>query len=134
MKSYSRVPFRGMVGTVSSEFAMRIGQTLGVSILASRSGGARSVEPSERVVATGEERGRALVPTEPSRESPGETGRIVRHRVEAPFLAQLIASHRDLPEQRRFRRGEPRAASAIYAKAQSGEGLLVPGYLVDVAR
>ncbi|MBV5266213.1 hypothetical protein [Pinisolibacter aquiterrae] len=113
---------------------MRIGPTLGVSILASRPDGARRVEPSARASETGEERGRALVPVAPAAESRSETGRIVRHRVEAPFLAQLIASHRDLPEQRRLRRAEPAVATAIYAKAQAGEGLLVPGYLVDEAR
>ncbi len=117
---------------------MRIGPTLGVSILGSRPAGARRVEPSARSREAGEERGRALVPVEPAADpsvgSRGESGRIVRHRVEAPFLAQLIASHRDLPEERRLRRAEPGTAAAIYAKAQAGEGLLVPGYLVDVAR
>lgn len=113
---------------------MRIGQTLGVSILASRARGTRRVEASARAGETGEERGRALVPVEPAAESRSESGRIARHRVEAPFLAQLIASHRDLPDQRRLRRAEPVVAAAIYAKAQRGEGLLVPGYLVDVAR
>lgn len=117
---------------------MRIGQTLGVSILGSRPGWARRVEPGARSREAGEERGRALVPVEPVADpsvgSRGESGRIVRHRVEAPFLAQLIASHRDLSEQRRSRRVEPGVAAVIYAEAQAGEGLLVPGYLIDVAR
>lgn len=118
---------------------MRIGQTLGVSSSSpfARAGSSRRVTPVETASESRREpereTTRALVALEPVpvRDEPV---RLVRPRVEAPFLAQLIAAHRDLPEQRRLRRAEPGVATAIYARAQRGEGLLVPGYLVDVRR
>ena len=119
---------------------MRIGQTLGVSIAAGRGADAavaRRVEPAE---AAAENRprdarapSRALVPVEPP---PVETteARLVRLRVHAPFLAQLLAHRDDLPETRRLRRADPARAAANYARAAEAPGLLVPGYFVDVAR
>lgn len=115
---------------------MRIGQTPRVSI---RFGGrgpsaSRRVEPAWSAAETGEEapRSTALVPVEAPRAAETAGERLVRHRVHAPFLAQLIATHEGMAETRRLRRASPQRAAAGYAAAAEGPGLLVPGYLVDV--
>ena len=79
-------------------------------------------------------RSRALVPTTAPRptETAGEA--VTRRYAHAPFLAQLIATRDDLPETRRRRRAEPGRAARLYADVMDGPGLLVPGYLVDIAR
>jgi hypothetical protein len=117
---------------------MRIAPTFGGSISAPRRGTAadvRRVEPGERSAAGGEEHAgsRALVPTEPPAriEAPA---RIVRHRVDAAFLAQLSAAIERGGATGRAERIEPRRGAAAYARVERGEGLLTPGYLVDVVR
>ena len=124
--------------------AMRIGRTNGIG---SGFGGdrrvvGRRVEPiadagrarpdPER--ASGEAPGRALVPTTAPIPRESEPERLVRLRAHAPFLAQLIATREALPQTRRLRRAEPGRAARAYGEAMDGPGLLVPGYLVDVAR
>ena len=75
--------------------------------------------------------GRALVPVEPQPRESG-SARIVRHRVDAAFLTQLIATRDDLPDTRRLRRAEPRRVARLYDDAmEGGSGLLTPGWLVD---
>jgi len=119
---------------------MRIGGTQGVSVgLRGTSGAVRGyrVEPTATTEASGDRPastgGRALVPVEPRPlpESPVE--RLVRHRVHAPFLAQLLATRDGAPDTRRLRRAEPLRAARAYDAAMSEPGLLVPGYLVDTA-
>ncbi len=87
---------------------------------------------ANRESATGH--GRALVATAVPRRVESAEERLVRHRAHAPFLAQLIATRAGLPETRRRRRAEPAHAARLYGDAMDGPGLLVPGYLVDVAR
>jgi hypothetical protein len=77
---------------------------------------------------------RALVPTTAPRRAESDAERVLRRHAHAPFLAQLIATREDLPETRRRRRAEPARAARLYADVMDGPGLLVPGYLVDVAR
>jgi len=119
---------------------MRIGPTLGVSILASRPRAAdvrrvRRVAKVFRTDADDGAAGGALVPIEADRAPHGDgPGRFARLRPDAAFLAQLLATAEDVPETRRFRRIEARLGAAVYERAQRGEGLLTPGYLVDVAR
>ena len=118
---------------------MRIGSPSGISVLASRLGASahgRRVAPVEAPSAHVEEtdRGGLPVPVALEGEPRAGTERIVRHRVDAAFLAQLIATAADLPPTRRLRRIEADRGAAIYARAVRGEGLLVPGYFVDVAR
>lgn len=111
---------------------MRIGPTSSGSIFSSRvraAAAARRSEPTE----TDRGGSRALVPVEPI-VAGAEPGRIVRHRVDAAFLAQLLAGAEDPATTRRVRRIEPARGAAIYARTEGGESLLVPGYLVDVAR
>lgn len=123
---------------------MRIGRTQGIGsgIGVDRRVVGRRVEPiadtarprADREPASEETPGRALVATTaaPPQETPVD--RLVRLRAHAPFLAQLIAGRDDVPEMRRRRRAEPARATRAYAAAMDGPGLLVPGYLVDVAR
>ena len=120
---------------------MRIGSTTGLSVLASKLGASandRRVTPLEAPSAHVEETDRGGVPVPVAPIGAGtraeETGRIVRHRVDAAFLAHLIAMAADLPPTRRLRRIEADRGAATYARAVRGEGLLVPGYFVDVAR
>jgi hypothetical protein len=117
---------------------MRIGGTRGVSVgLRGTSGATRGyrVEPTATTEASGDRpasaQGRALVPVEqkPAAETPVE--RLARHRVHAPFLAQLLATRDGVPDTRRLRRAEPLHAARAYGAAMSEPGLLVPGYLVD---
>ncbi len=120
---------------------MRIGPTFGVSILAPRlraAADARRVRRTAKVFPIGEDDGAsrgALVPVDAEASRRDETPRrSVRFSTDAAFLAQLVASAEGMPETRRFRRVEARVGAAVYERAQRGEGLLTPGYLVDVAR
>ena len=120
-----------------TEFAMRIGSTSASSFPASRLDAAarRSVASGSGVVEGEVARTRAIVPVAPiARARDDETRRIVRHRVDAAFLAQLVATAEDLPETRRLRRIEARQGAEAYARTGRPESLLTPGYLVDVAR
>lgn len=119
---------------------MRIERTLGIiggSGLGPRSVSGRRVEPVAAApspdrdpAAARPEPGRALAPiAQPA--TPGD--RLVRYRIDAPFLAQLIANRDGLPDTRRLRRAEPRRAAGLYAVAMDGPGLLVPGFFVDTA-
>ncbi|NLH83340.1 MAG: hypothetical protein GX458_21250 [Phyllobacteriaceae bacterium] len=119
---------------------MRIGPTFGVSILAPRlraAADARRVRRGADVARGGDDgasRG-ALVPVDPEASRREDApARSVRFSTDAAFLAQLLATAEGLPETRRFRRIEARVGAAVYERAQRGEGLLAPGYLVDVAR
>lgn len=117
---------------------MRIGPTLGVSILASRlasSARTRRVQPGRRSAATGEEtaRSRALVVVEPAAADVEPAPRLVRHRTDAAFLAQLVANAEGFAETRRARRAEPEAAIAAYERMRRDAVRLTPGWLVDVA-
>ncbi|MDK9696828.1 MAG: hypothetical protein OEL76_10570 [Siculibacillus sp.] len=78
--------------------------------------------------------GRALVATTVARRAETDGDRLVRRFAHAPFLAQLIATREDVPDTRRRRRAEPARAARLYDEAMEGPGLLIPGYLVDVAR
>ena len=119
---------------------MRIGPTFGVSVLAARfaAADARRVRRAARAFRAGEDDGSArgaLVRIETDGQTRGEApARFARLRPDAAFLAQLLATAEDVPETRRLRRIEPRVGAAVYERAQHGEGLLTPGYLVDVAR
>ena len=128
---------------------MRIGRTNGIGSgfgVERRALDPRSldhrVESAAGAAGTGAERERtapwtgtrALVPAAPAKRHESETERLVRWHTHAPFLAQLIATHEDLPETRRGRRAEPAHAARAYADVMDGPGLLVPGYLVDTAR
>jgi len=110
---------------------MRIGSTTSGSIYASRARAAAA----RRSDGLDTDRGgsRALVPVEPI-VAVEEPVRMVRHRVDAAFLAQLLAGAEDPATTRRVRRIEPMRGAAIYARTEVGESLLTPGYLVDVAR
>ena len=117
---------------------MRISESRSVSIWsrdAAATSGARRVEPAAPTAANDGDRGGTSAPlAETLFDERVETPtRIVRHRPFAPFIAQLIANREGFAETRRRRRAEPGAVSA-YARVERGEGLLVPGYLVDVAR
>lgn len=123
---------------------MRIGRTSGIGsgIGVGRRVLGRRVEPIADAARTFPDRDgdaaepttRALVPVAPRAPIETATERLVRLRAHAPFLAQLIAVRDDLPETRRLRRAEPARAARAYAEIMDGPGLLVPGYLVDVAR
>jgi len=58
---------------------------------------------------------RALVPLTPPQPAPAS--RVTLPRPSAPFLAQLIAAQRKLPQARERRRAEPREAIAAYTAA-----------------
>ena len=58
--------------------------------------------------------GTALVPVRPPEP---EAARPPARRTSAPFLAQLIATDRQLPQTRERRRAEPREALAAYGAA-----------------
>jgi hypothetical protein len=58
---------------------------------------------------------RALVPVTPPRPAP--ESRVTLARPSAPFLAQLIAANRKLPQARERRRAEPHEAIAAYRAA-----------------
>lgn len=119
---------------------MRIGGTQSVSYRLRgnfRASRPYRVEPTATTEASGDgssrPQSRALVPVElaPAHEAPAE--RIARHRVHAPFLAQLLATRDGAPDTRRLRRAEPLHAARAYGSAASGPGLLIPGYFVDTA-
>ena len=123
---------------------MRIGRTSGIGsgfgvdrrVVGRRvepvDGAERSRSPAGRE--PGVAPGRALAPIEAPIAVETAVERLVRWRAHAPFVAQLIAHRDDLPDARRLRRAEPGRAARAYADAMDGPGLLVPGYLVDVAR
>jgi len=120
---------------------MRIGRTSGIGsgFGVDRRGLGRRVEPVDAAPRPGrdprqESGGRALIAIEPPPAREPVADRLVRLRAHAPFLAQLIAERDDLPETRRLRRATPGRAARAYGEAMDGPGLLVPGYLVDVAR
>jgi hypothetical protein len=120
---------------------MRIGRTSGIGsgFGVDRRGLGRHVEPIGAAPRPGrdprqESDGRALIAVEPPPAREPVADRLVRLRAHAPFVVQLIALLDDLPETRRLRRAEPRRAARAYEAAMDGPGLLVPGYLVDVAR
>jgi len=58
---------------------------------------------------------RALVPMTPPQPAP--ESRVTLPRPSAPFLAQLIAANRKLPQARERRRAEPHEAIAAYTAA-----------------
>lgn len=123
---------------------MRIGRTSGIGsgIGVGRRVLGRRVEPVDATARAlpdqsrdaAEPQGRSLVPVTPRAPIETPVERLVRLRAHAPFLAQLIAVRDDLPETRRLRRAEPARAARAYGETMDGPGLLVPGYLVDVAR
>lgn len=121
---------------------MRIGGTQGVTIgLRGSSTVSRGfrVEPTATSEASGDRptstrpQSRALVPVEPSASSETPVERLARHRVHAPFLAQLLATRDGVPDTRRLRRADPLRAARAYGTAMNEPGLLVPGYLIDRA-
>ena len=117
---------------------MRIGETRGISIGMGGADSARSfrVEPvgdAPRAAGRPSEESRALVPVEQPAERENAEARLVRHRVYAPFLAQLLATREGMADTRSRRRAEPSRAARIYADAMAGESPLTPGWLVDAA-
>lgn len=118
---------------------MRIEATSGIGSARVTLRGRRRVAPATATPGTADrdrERpdGRALVVAEPDRERGEPAARLIRLRIHAPFIAQLAALRDEAPTSRRPRRIEPGRAAALYADAMDGPGLLVPGFLVDVAR
>ncbi len=114
---------------------MRISESRSVSIWSrDAASSTRRVEPAAPTAANDGDRGGASPAPEALFDERVEAPtRIVRHRPFAPFIAQLIANREGFAETRRRRRAEPGAVAA-YARVERGEGLLVPGYLVDTAR
>lgn len=117
---------------------MRIGETRGISIGMGGAASARSfrVEPiadAPRTEGRAREESRALVPTARPAERESAEARLVRHRVHAPFLAQLLATREGLEDTRARRRAEPGRAARVYEDAMAGESPLTPGWLVDAA-
>ncbi len=123
---------------------MRIGGTGGIAggFGVERRAVGRRVEPIAEAPRPGadssaerhEAPSRALVATAPAPRPETSAERLVRLHGHAPFLTQLIATRDGAPDTRRLRRAEPRRAARAYGEAMEGVGLLVPGYLVDVAR
>ena len=117
---------------------MRIGETRGISIGMGGAASARSfrVEPvgdAPRAEGRPHEESRALVAIEPAPTCESAEARLVRHRVHAPFLAQLLATREGMAETRARRRAEPNRAVRVYEDAMAGESPLTPGWLVDAA-
>lgn len=118
---------------------MRIGGT--ASVAATAGGFGRTTDriaPVGAAPSTGrdtsreETTGRALVALRPPvpEETPRE--RLSRHRVHAPFLAQLLGE-REAAANGRSTRPPRLQVIAAYERALDRPGLAVPGWLVDTA-